>query len=149
MVEAEVDEDCLSGDNFEPKETALKGMQGYIVEYSKNSKDIYTIKGVSTSGLAENKKVEINKGESAMTLDTKTVYANSKTAFLVQTGTGSKATYKSYTGYANVPDMKDNSGNFVYYCKSGSTVATMVFISDVSASSDDIVYVSAPRPAPR
>lgn len=33
--------------------------------YSKNSKDIYTLKGVSTSGLAENKKVEINKGESA------------------------------------------------------------------------------------
>ena len=65
-----------------------------------------------------------------MTLDTKTVYANSKTVFLVQTGTGSKATYKSYTGYANVPDLKDNSGNFVYYCKSGSTVATMVFISD-------------------
>ena len=32
-------------------------------------------------------------------------------------------------------------GNLVYYCKSGSTVATMVFISDVSASSDDIVYV--------
>ena len=138
VVEAEVDEDCLSGDNFKAKETALKGMQGYIVEYSKNSKDIYTIKGVSTSGLAENKKVEINKGESAMTLDTKTVYANSKTVFLVQTGTGSKATYKSYTGYANVPDLKDNSGNFVYYCKSGSTVATMVFISDVSASSDDI-----------
>ena len=76
-----------------------------------------------------------------MTLDTETVYANSKTVFLVQTGTGSKATYKSYTGYANVPDLKDNSGNFVYYCKSGSTVATMVFISDVSASSDDIVYV--------
>ena len=39
------------------------------------------------------------------------------------------------------PDLKDDSGNFVYYCKSGSTVATMVFISDVSASSDDIVYV--------
>ena len=141
VVEAEVDEDCLSGSNFSAKETALKNMRGYIVEYSKNSKDIYTIKGVSTSGLAENKKVEINKGESAMTLDTKTVYANSKTVFLVQTGTGSKATYKSYTGYANVPDLKDNSGNFVYYCKSGSTVATMVFISDVSASSDDIVYV--------
>ena len=141
VVEAEVDEDCLSGSNFSAKETALKNMRGYIVEYSKNSKDIYTIKGVSTSGLAENKKVEINKGESAMTLDTKTVYANSKTVFLVQTGTGNKATYKSYTGYANVPDLKDNSGNFVYYCKSGSTVATMVFISDVSASSDDIVYV--------
>ena len=60
----------------------------------------------------------------------------------MQTGTGNKATYKSYTGYANVPDLKDNSGNFVLRRrKSGSTVATMVFISDVSASSDDIVYV--------
>ena len=62
VVEAEVDEDCLSGDNFKAKKTALKGMQGYIVEYSKNSKDIYTIKGVSTSGLAENKKVEYQQG---------------------------------------------------------------------------------------
>ena len=142
VVEAEVDEDCLSGSSFSAKETALKGMQGYIVEYSKNSKDIYTINGVSDSGLKKGVKVEINKGESAMTLgEDNTVYANSKTVFLVQTGTGSKATYKSYTGYANVPDLKDNSGNFVYYCKSGSTVATMVFISDVSASSDDIVYV--------
>lgn len=88
VVEAEVDEDCLSGDNLKAKETALKGMQGYIVEYSKNSKDIYTIKGVSDSSLTKGKKVEINKGESAMTLDTKTVYANSKTVFLVQTGTG-------------------------------------------------------------
>ena len=141
VVEAEVDEDCLKGDDFDAKKKELDKLPGYIVEYSKNSKDIYTIKTASTSGLADNKKVEINKGESAMTLDTETVYANSKTVFLVQTGTGNKATYKSYTGYANVPDLKDNSGNFVYYCKSGSTVATMVFISDVSASSDDIVYV--------
>ena len=141
VVEAELDEDCLKGDGFDAKKKELDKLPGYIVEYSKNSKDIYTIKTASTSGLAENKKVEINKGESAMTLDTETVYANSKTVFLVQTGTGSKATYKSYTGYANAPDLKDNSGNFVYYCKSGSTVATMVFISDVSASSDDIVYV--------
>ena len=55
VVEAEVDEDCLSGDNFKAKETALKGMQGYIVEYSKNSKDIYTIKGVSDSSLTKGK----------------------------------------------------------------------------------------------
>ena len=141
VVEAELDEDCLKGDDFDAKKKELDKLPGYIVEYSKNSKDIYTIKGVSDSSLTKGKKVEINKGESAMTLDTKTIYANSKTVFLVQTGTGNKATYKSYTGYANVPDLKDNSGNFVYYCKSGSTVATMVFISDVSASSDDIVYV--------
>ena len=85
-------------------------------------------------------KVEINKGESAMTLNSKTVYANSKTVFLVQTGTGSKATYKSYTGYATCP-TEGRQRQLCYYCKSGSTVATMVFISDVSASSDDIVYV--------
>ena len=146
VVEAELDEDCLKGDDFEAKKKELDKLPGYIVEYSKNSKDIYTIKTASTSGLTENVKIEINKGESAMVLGQdkgkdNIVYANSKTVFLVQTGTGSKATYKSYTGYANVPDLKDNSGNFVYYCKSGSTVATMVFISDVSASSDDIVYV--------
>ena len=51
-------------------------------------------------------------------------------------------TYKSYTGYANVPDLKDDSGNFVYYCKSGSTVATMVFISDAVSYTHLDVYKS-------
>ena len=124
-------------------------MQGYIVEYSKNSKDIYTIKGVSTSGLAENKKVEINKGESAMTLDTKTVYANSKTVFLVQTGTGSKATYKSYTGYANVPDMKDNSGNFVTTARAVALWLPWSSSPMCPRALTTSCMSSAPRPAPR
>ena len=140
-VEAEVDEDCLTGDNFTAKSAELKKLNTTIVEYSKNSKDIYKLKALSGTTLAENKAVEINKGESAMTLDSTTKYADSKTVFLVQSGEGNKATYKSYTGYDNVPDLKDTQGNYAVYCKDGSDVATMVFVSGVAATSDDIVFV--------
>ena len=149
QVEADVDKDCLSGSNFSGKKGSLSDMKGDIVEYTKDSKDVYTLKVVSTgehgtTGTGQN--VEINKGESGMKLNsgTNNYYANSKTIFLVQSGEGSKATYTAYVGYANVPDMKDSSGNFAVYCKTG-TVATMVFISGVSTSSDDIVYVLASK----
>ena len=143
VVEAEIDEDSLKGDKPADKLKDLQGMKNFIVEYTKSSKDIYTIKSVSKSALTSGN-VEINKGEAGMKLGSATTnyYANSKTIFLVQSGTGSKATYAVYTGYANVPDLKANYGNYAVYCKTeGSNLATMVFISGVSASSDDIVYV--------
>ena len=144
VVEAEIDEDCLTGD----KAAALDKLKNSIVEYTKSSKDIYTIKAVSSKLASGN--VEINKGEAGMKLGSATTnyYANSKTIFLVQSGTGSKATYAVYTGYANVPDLKANSGNYAVYCKTaGSNLATMVFISGVSASSDDIIYVLSSKAA--
>ena len=141
QVEVEVDEDCLTGSN---KETALSGLKGYIVEYTKDSKNVYTLNAMGTKLDTSGKAVEIDNGKSAMTLGKSTYYANSKTIFLVQSGTGSKATYTAYVGYANVPDMKSDSGHFAVYAKSG-TVATMVFVSGVSTSSDDIVYVLASK----
>ena len=142
-VEAEIDEDSLTGSKFSDKKAALEKMAETIVEYTKNSKDVYKLEKLDdTTGLKSGKNIEINKGESGMKLgDTdNNYYANSKTIFLVQSGEGNKATYTVYTGYANVPDLKDSSGNYAVYCKNG-TVATMVFISDVAASSDDIVFV--------
>ncbi len=141
QVEVEVDEDCLTGSD---KETALSGLKGYIVEYTKDSKNVYTLNAMGTKLNTSGKAVEIDNGKSAMTLGKSTYYANSKTIFLVQSGTGSKATYTAYVGYANVPDMKSDSGHFAVYAKSG-TVATMVFVSGVSTSSDDIVYVLASK----
>ena len=53
-----------------------------------------------------------NNGTSADTV----VYANSKTVFVVKTGTD---TYKAYTGIANVPSV-GGTVTVAYYCKSSS-----------------------------
>ena len=144
QTEITVEEDCLTGSNFNDKKADLDKMKGDIVEYTKDSKDVYTLKSQADSATG---KVEIKKGESAMTFGGTTKYANSKTIFLVQSGTGSKATYATYTGYANVPSMsKDSGATYTVYCKSGD-VATIVFVSGVSATSKDIVYVLSSKAA--
>ena len=143
QVEAEVDEDCLGNSD---QATYLAGMKGDIVEYTKDSKDIYTLTSKADQATG---KVDINKGESAMIFGGNTKYANSKTVFLVQSGTGSKATYTAYTGYANVPDMSKESGaTYTVFCKTGD-VATVVFVSGVATSSDDIVFVLASKSGTR
>ena len=146
QTEITVDEDCLgkTTDGFNTKKDALRDLENDIVEYTKDSKDLYTLKHVAEHATG---KVEIKKGESAMTFGGTTKYANSKTIFLVQSGTDSKATYTTYTGYANVPSMsKDSDANYTVYCKSGD-VATIVFVSGVSATSKDIVYVLSSKAA--
>ena len=150
QTEITVDEDCLgkTTDDFDTKKDALHQMEGDIVEYTKDSKDVYTLKSQDNNSISStNGKVEIKKGQSAMTFDSTTKYANSKTIFLVQSGTDSKATYTTYTGYANVPSMsKDSDATYTVYCKSGD-VATIVFVSGVSATSKDIVYVLSSKAA--
>ncbi len=148
QTEITVDEDCLTGSSFPDKKKALRQMEGDIVEYTKDSKDVYTLKSQDNNSISSTDgKVEIKKGESAMTFDSTTKYANSKTIFLVQSGTDSKATYTTYTGYANVPSMsKDSGATYTVYCKSGD-VATIVFVSGVSATSKDIVYVLSSKAA--
>lgn len=140
QIEVDVEEDSLSGSDFDAKKDSLSKLKGDIVEYTKDSKDVYTLTSRADSATG---KVDISKGKSAMTFGSDTRYANSKTIFLVQSGTGSKATYAAYTGYANVPNLsKDSGATYAVYCKgSGSTVATVVFVSGVSASSDDIIFV--------
>ena len=144
QTEVTVDEDCLgkTTDNFSTKKNALSALENDIVEYTKDSKDVYTLKHVAEH---DSGKVEIKKGESAMTFGSTTKYANSKTIFIVESGTGSKATYATYTGYANVPSMsKDSGATYIVFCKSGD-VATVVFVSGVSATSKDVVYVLASK----
>ena len=141
QTEVTVDGDKLSGNNFTTKKATLDALKGDIVEYTKDSKDLYTLTSKADSA---NGKVEIKKGESAMTFGGNTKYANSKTIFVVQSGTGSKATYATYTGYANVPSMNSSNGTYTVFCKSGD-VATIVFVSGVATSSKDIVYVLASK----
>ena len=139
QTEVTVDGDKLAGKD---KVQTLKNMKGDIVEYTKDSKDLYTLTSKADNATG---KVEIKKGESAMTFGSTTKYANSKTIFMVQSGTGSKATYTTYTGYANVPSMsKDSGATYTVFCKSGN-VATVVFVSGVSATSKDVVYVLASK----
>ena len=143
QTEVTVDGDKLTGDDFGEKKGDLGKLKGDIVEYTKDSKDLYTL--ISKADSADGK-VEIKKGESAMTFGGDTKYANSKTIFIVQSGTGSKATYATYTGYANVPSMSSSKGSYTVFCKGeGSSVATMVFVSGVATSSKDIVYVLASK----
>lgn len=143
QTEVTVDGDKLTGDNFTDKKGNLAELKGDIVEYTKDSKDLYTLTSKADSATG---KVEIKKGESAMTFGGDTKYANSKTIFVVQSGTGSKATYATYTGYANVPSMSSSKGTYTVFCKGeGSSVATMVFVSGVATSSKDIVYVLASK----
>ena len=141
QTEVTVDGDKLTGGNFDAKKGNLDNLKGDIVEYTKDSKDLYTLTSKADSA---NGKVEIKKGESAMTFGGNTKYANSKTIFVVQSGTGSKATYATYTGYANVPSMSSTNGTYTVFCKSGD-VATIVFVSGVATSSKDIVYVLASK----
>ena len=144
QTEVTVDGDKLTDGNFDDKKGNLDNLKGDIVEYTKDSKDLYTLKHVAEHATG---KVEIKKGESAMTFGSgsgNTKYANSKTIFIVQSGTGSKATYATYTGYANVPSMNSSNGTYTVFCKSGD-VATIVFVSGVATSSKDIVYVLASK----
>ncbi|MCI7473390.1 MAG: S-layer homology domain-containing protein [Clostridiales bacterium] len=141
QTEVTVDGDKLSGSSFTDKKATLDALKGDIVEYTKDSKDLYTLTSKQDSATG---KVEIKKGESAMTFGGDTKYANSKTIFIVQSGTGSKATYATYTGYANVPSMNSSNGTYTVFCKSGD-VATIVFVSGVATSSKDIVYVLASK----
>ena len=125
--------------------TLVKDLEGKIVEFSKNKDDEYTLKAYS-SGMTkgDSAKITVKKGESALALgsDSTNFYANTKTIFLVQTGTESKPVYNAYTGYANVPSLKAASGSYAVYCESGN-VANVVFVKGATATSSnkDIVMV--------
>lgn len=129
-------------------------LKGYIVEFSKNKDNEYTLtsygdKATKTAD-GSTSAITVKKGESAMALGSSdtTNYANSKTIFLVQTGTESKPVYTAYTGYANVPSLKATAGTYSLYCETG-TVASIVFVKGATATSSnkDIVLVLGSKAA--
>lgn len=136
-----------SADATEENVTALKGT---IVEFSTNKDAEYTLTSYGDKAKkATSAAIEVKKGESKMTLGSDTYYANSKTIFLVQTGTTSKPVYTAYVGYAAVPSLKAASGaTYAVYCESGS-VASVVFVKGAVATSSnkDIVFVLGSKAA--
>ena len=142
VVEAQVTKanGTTSDDGAITMKNAVEALKGDIVKYSKNSKDEYTMTTMADSGNAAEGKIDVNKGEAKMELGGKTVYANSKTLFLVQNGEGDKATYTAYTGYANVANLTASNGTALVY--SESSQATVVFVKGVAASGENqLVYV--------
>jgi len=119
-----------------------------IVEYSKNSKDVYKLdvksENVATP-LASGQKISVETGKAKLELgNVKNIYADSKTIFLTDDGDGN---YKAYTGYDAVPNLEgvfvdnNNKAFYNYYCEDKSTVAAVVYLRNTTGSSDDIVFL--------
>ena len=119
-----------------------------IVEYSKNSKDVYKLDVKSedvATPLASGQKISVETGKAKLELgDVKNIYADSKTIFLTDDGDGN---YKAYTGYDAVPNLEgvfvdnNNKAFYNYYCEDKSTVAAVVYLRNTTGSSDDIVFL--------
>jgi len=119
-----------------------------MVTYKTNSDGEYVLKAVSGAAYdIDTTTFSMTKGTASITVDNNgtsadtVVYANSKTVFVVKTGTD---TYKAYTGIANVPSV-GGTVTVAYYCKSSSMI-TFAYIDATSAtvtsSSDDVVFLA-------
>ncbi len=153
VVEAKLDYDDYSAivaTKDKTKEQLLgETFDGCIVEYSKNSKDVYKLEVMKNdktdakkTDLEDKQTITIDSGKAKMTLGAKTIYADSKTVFLTDDGDDG---YKAYVGYDAVPDLsasydKDNVAAYAYYCESGS-VADVVYVLSATESTDDIVFL--------
>ena len=150
VVEAELkfsdyaDVDKVEGED--KKQEKLEEMfESFIVEYSKNSKDVYKLAAKSSQDvnpLSGTQTISIENGKAKLTLgDNKNIYADSKTIFLTDDGDDN---YKAYTGYDAVPNLEGTVADkaaYNYYCKDNGTVATVVYVLNTTGSSDDIVFL--------
>jgi len=130
VAEAELDDEAMKL----TKKADVNAYENFIVEYSKDSDDVYTLTKCGDKATTGN--VTIDGGKTKMTLGT-TVYANAKTLFLVE----DNDKYTAYTGYANVPDMDAEGVTYAVYAK--GQVATVVYVKDAGANSsaDEVIYV--------
>ena len=112
----------------------------------------YELKAVtSTMPVAANANFDLDRGTAKIKLNNSdVVYANSKTIFLVKTlDNHNDATYKAYTGIANVPSVTADGTNTVsaqYYKKGTDSMVTLMYINaghaDVSTSSKDVTFLA-------
>ena len=127
-------------------------LTGKIVTYKINDNKDYVLRAVSTTqNITDSEDFALTKGTAAIATGKTpaTLYANSKTVFIVKTMSGSDEVYKAYTGIANVPSITADSTHKVtahYYIKSGSIV-TMMYIDatnakSVSTSSKDVTFLA-------
>ena len=119
------------------KAQTVKDIAGKVVEYTVNSKDEYDLDTVKTVK-GDKAKVEVKNGESKMSIDGATYYANDKTIFLLKNGD----VYTAYTGHKNVPSLKAaEAKTTAVYCEKGS-VATVVFVEGAAAkNADEVIFV--------
>ena len=124
------------------KDSYDANVKGYIVDFTKDSKDVYTLAKHGQAAGTLKGDLDINKGESKMTIGGTVYYANAKTLFLIQKGEGDDATYTAYTGIANVPNLSGNNITGTVYATS-SNLANVVYLKDVSTSTEstELVYV--------
>ncbi len=127
-------------------------LTGKIVTYKINDNNDYVLRAVSTTkDIKDSTSFALTKGTAAITTGATpaTLYANSKTVFIVKTKSGNDEVYKAYTGIANVPSITADGTHKVtahYYIKSGSIV-TMMYIDattakSVSTSSKDVTFLA-------
>ena len=127
-------------------------LTGKIVTYKINDNKDYVLRAVSTTkDITDSTSFALTKGTAAIATGKTpaTLYANSKTVFIVKTMSGSDEVYKAYTGIANVPSITADGTHKVtahYYIKSGSIV-TMMYIDatnakSVSTSSKDVTFLA-------
>ena len=127
-------------------------LTGKIVTYKINDNKDYVLRAVSTTqNITYSTSFALTKGTAAIATGKTpaTLYANSKTVFIVKTMSGSDEVYKAYTGIANVPSITADGTHKVtahYYIKSGSIV-TMMYIDatnakSVSTSSKDVTFLA-------
>ena len=113
----------------------ISTMKDEIVAYTVDD-DVYTLEKVGTA-LASS---TIKTGNA--TIDGSTDYnANSKTVFIVRSGSAGDYTYASYTGIAKVPNLETAAGKI--YVKNG--VAQFVYITsgtEVGTDADKLTYIN-------
>ncbi len=139
------------------KDYAAKGYAPYdIVTYKVGDDNVATLKTVTASrqisNVTEDEGVytgsvdfSVKKGEAAVKMaDESTVYANSKTVFVVDDGDDVKV----YTGVNKAPTIASKEGNdikAVAYCKT-EKLAAVIFIdasgASISSSSKDIIFLA-------
>ncbi len=156
VVEAELDYDDIDlskATGKDNKEKLAFVFDGRIVEYRKDSKNVYELtimkngddEAVKTD-LKSDETIAIDAGKAKMTLGKEIVYADSKTVFLTDDGDDN---YRAYVGYDAVSDLsavysaeKGANAAYAYYCESGS-VADVVYVFNATEDSDDIVFLLA------
>ena len=146
--------ELLFTDGTTKKVDTKKGYTGLINDFVtyKVKDGEYELKAVaSTTDVAASANFDLDRGTAKIKLNgSDVVYANSKTIFLVRTVNSSgDATYKAYTGIANVPSVTADSTNTVsaqYYKKSTDSMVTLMYINagraDVSTSSKDVTFLA-------
>ena len=119
----------------------------YIVSYNTASNGNYTLNRVADNNFATSGSFTVTSGSNSLSSLTgangNALTANNSTRFVIHESSG----YRSYTGYRNIPNVRNSSHAFAYYTTdtSGANIAQVVFVidGDISTTSRDLTFISA------